>query len=307
MIKEIIFVFLITSLFMRISRFLSLSIVLIFITYSLVRCKEIEKAEVDMELFEAEDLAMSIEKSFNTYSTDSLTDLFSPALFARRLGNDFMRRPRMERQYLYSIFNNLYKQNIEAYIEESKLLKHEFSLFDVHKNNEVYRLNYQVSEKETGILINYMVFYVRRDREGNLKLVNMYSVSKGFSLAQTIKEFIEITETDSRIDIKAQEAVSYREKAFNQLSLGNHQKAYDLMSQIDSKFLQTSNFAYYKVLLSSNVSDSLYRSELEWIRALTSNESSKQFYDCMINYIDDKSDENVIKCQERLEEILMEY
>ncbi|WP_438969543.1 hypothetical protein [Nonlabens sp.] len=290
--------------FSRVARFLSL---LIMTAFSLISCKETEKAQVDMELFEAEDLAMSIEKSFNTYSTDSLTDLFSPALFARRLGDDFMRRPRMERQYLYSIFNNLYKQNIEAYIEESKLLKHEFSLFDVHKNNEVYRLNYQVSEKETGILINYMVFYVRKDREGNLKLVNMYSVSKGFSLAQTIKEFIEIAETDSRIDMKAQEAVSYREKAFNQLSLGNHQKAYDLMSQIDSKFLQTSNFAYYKVLLSSNVSDSLYRSELEWIRALTSNESSKQFYDCMINYIDDKSDENFLDCQEKLQEILMTY
>jgi hypothetical protein len=290
--------------FSRVARFLSL---LIMTAFSFISCKETEKAEVDMELFEAEDLAMSIENSFNTFSSDSLQDMFSPALFARRLGDDFKRRPRMERQYLYSIFNNLYKQNIETYIEESRLAAQEFSLFDVHKNNEVYRFNYLVSSKETEELINYMVLYARKDREGNLKLVNMYSVSKGFSLAQTIKEFIEITETERRVDAKTQEAVTYRQQAFNQLALGNHQKAYDLMSQIDSRILQTSNFAYYKVMMSSNVSDSLYKSELEWIRALTSNESSKQFYDCMIRYIDDKSEENVLNCQAKLQEILMEY
>lgn len=270
-------------------------------------CKEIKKAEVDLELFEAEDLAWTIENSFNTYSSDTLRNLFSPALFARRLGDDFKQRPKMERQYLYNVFNNLYKQNIDNYVEESKIAAQELSLFDVHKNNEVYRLNYLVSAKETEDLINYMVFYVRKDRVGDMKIVNMYSVQKGFSLAQTIKEFLDMAESDSRLDVTAEIATQYREEAFYAFSQGNHQKAYDIMSQIDTKFLQTSNFAYYKVMFSSNVSDSLYRSELEWIRALTSNESSKQFYDCMIQYLDDKSDENVLDCQEKLQEILMSY
>ncbi|QJP35784.1 hypothetical protein F0365_15935 [Nonlabens sp. Ci31] len=282
-------------------------LVIVFTVFSLVSCKEIKKAEIDLELFEAEDLALAIENSLNSYSSDSLRGLFSPALFARRLGSDFKQRPKMERQYLYSIFNSLYIQNMETYVEEAKLAGLEFLLFDVHMNNEVYRLNYLVTTKESENLINYMVLYVRKDRVGDLKVANMYSVQKGFSLAQTIKEFIDITEADSRANIKAEIANQYREEAFYASSLGNYEKAYDLMKQIDSKYLNTSNFAYYKVILSSKVSDSLYRSELEWIRALTSNESSKQFYDCMIQYINDKDDENAIECQEKIQEILVNY
>jgi hypothetical protein len=83
-----------------------------------VSCKKkTEQVEDDVDLYEVEELALTIEDNFKTASSDSIRNLFSPALFAYRLGADFKKRPSFERQELYGIFNMLYKQNIDSYVD----------------------------------------------------------------------------------------------------------------------------------------------------------------------------------------------
>lgn len=271
-----------------------------------VSCKKIEQVEDGIDLYEVKELALTIEYSFKKASSNSIRNLFSPALFAYRLGADFKKRPSFERQELYGIFNMLYKQNIDSYIREFGKDNLNLTLFDIHKKDGVYRLNYFIHKNDDSESINYLVFYVQKDREKQMRIVNIYNVFKGFSLSQTIAEYRDINENDRRALTRMQKAANYRYQADDQASRGNYREAYDISKNIPTEFLNTSSFAYLKVSYASHISDSLFVEELKWIRALTSNDPSKKLYDCSIDYLESQNDEDSLECMEELNEILID-
>jgi len=59
-------------------------------------------------------------------------------------------------------------------------------------------------------------------------------------------------------------------------SLGDHEKAYGKMKEIDYKYLNSSGFAPYKMILASHISVRLYKEELKWMAAISKNEVSKK-------------------------------
>jgi hypothetical protein len=179
------------------------------------------------------------------------------------------------------------------------------TLFDIHKKDGVYRLNYLIHKNGFTESINYLVFYIQKDREEQMRVVNIYNVFNGFSLSQAIAEYMNITENDRRALTRLQTAANYRYQAYDQSSTGNYQEAYDILKNIPTEFLNTSSFASLKVSYASHISDSLFVEELKWIRALTSNEPSKKLYDCSLDYLENKNEEDSFECMEELNEILI--
>lgn len=288
----------------RNSKFL---IVVLMISVCLTSCNDIEKkSEVDTELFAVEDLAKVIENGFNTYQTDSIKSNFSPVLFSWRLGADFKaRNTAAQRQGLYSAFNSIYKRSIDSYVEGIELLDLEVLLFDIHKKENVYRLNYYVTNQDDRV-VNYLIFYVDKDRNGDYQVVNFYNVSSGFTYSDTIKEFIESSDYGNNPSgmMALEIAANKRDVAIYNSSIGKHKEAYEKMKTIDYKYLNSSGFAQYKMIFASQVSDSLYKEELEWMSAITHNEVSKKYYECISLNLDVENEKVAEECVVEFEELL---
>lgn len=295
-------------IFMSFTRNSIFLIVIIMISASLTSCNDNDrKPEVDTELFAVEDLAKVIENGFNTYQTDSIKSNFSPVLFSWRLGNDFKKRnTAAQRQGLYSAFNSIYKKTIDSYAEGFELMDLEILLFDIHKKDNVYRLNYYVTDQDESV-VNYLIFYVDKDRNGDYQVVNFYNVSTGFTYSDTIKEFIESSDYGNNpSDMMALEiAANKRAVAIYESSIGKHKEAYEKMKTIDYKYLNSSGFAHFKMIFASRVSASLYKEELEWMSAITHNEVSKKYYECISLSLDSENEAASEECVMDFEELLI--
>jgi hypothetical protein len=64
----------------------------------------------------------------------------------------------------------LYKQSIDSYVDAAELLNLKVYLFDVHQKDNVYRLNYYVTDINDNVL-NYLVFMWIRIEKGGLRLL----------------------------------------------------------------------------------------------------------------------------------------
>ncbi|AGC75384.1 hypothetical protein [Nonlabens dokdonensis] len=278
------------------------------ISVSLTSCNDNDKKpEVDTELFAVEDLAKVIENGFNTYRSDSIKSNFSPVLFSWRLGSDFKtKNTAAERQGFYSAFNMLYKQSIDSYVESVELLDLEVLLFDIHKKDNVYRLNYYVTDQDERV-VNYLIFYVDKDRNGDYQVVNFYNVSSGFTYSDMIGEYIDGNNYGSNRSemIALEKAANKRDVAIYNSSIGKHKEAYEKMKTIDYKYLNSSGFAQYKMIFASKISVSLYKEELEWMSAITHNEVSKKYYECISLTLDIENEAASEKCVMEFEELLI--
>ncbi len=272
-----------------------------------VACNGSDKvAEVDTELLAVEDLGKVIENGFNTYKSDSIKSNFSPVLFSWRLGSDFKtKNTAAERQGLYNAFNMLYKQSIDSYVESVELLDLEVLLFDIHKKDNVYRLNYFVTDQDDRV-VNYLIFYVDKDRNGDYQVVNFYNVSSGFTYSDTISEFIETSDYgNSRSEMIALEkAANKRDVALYNSSIGKHDEAYQQIKTIDYKYLNSSGFAQYKMIFASRLSVDLYKEELKWMSAITHNEVSKKYYECISLTLDPENEAISQQCISEFENLL---
>lgn len=276
------------------------------VAFSFGSCKEVKKAEVDLDLFAVEDFAASIQNSFNTYEPYSIKNIFSPVLFSWRLGSDFKQNyTAQERQGYYSAFNMLYKQSIDSYVDAAELLNLKVYLFDVHQKDNVYRLNYYVTDVNDNVL-NYLVFYVDKDRNREFKIVNFYNVISGFTYSDIVAEYMDGgTFGSDRSARRGMEiAANKRDVALYDSSLGDHQKAYSKMKEIDYKYLNSSGFAQYKMIFASQISVRLYKEELKWMAAISKNGVSKKYYECISLNLEIEDNTDAKKCIAEFEELL---
>lgn len=87
-------------------------------------------------------------------------------------------------------------------------------------------MNYYVTDANDNVL-NYLVFYVDKDRNREFKVVNFYHISSGFSYSDIVAEYIDggTFGSDRSARRGVEIAANKRDVALYDSSLGDHEKA----------------------------------------------------------------------------------
>ncbi len=240
-------------------------------------------AEDEKELSEVIDIAKTIEKDYNSYYSKNILNLFSPTRLAMRLGKNFYDIPKMERQYVYSFFRDEFETATYNFMEMLHQSPKELALFDVHKKGNTYRANYRVWDGNDKEIYDFIVIYIEEDNNGELKIVNFYSLDQGFSYGQIFKDVFEAVQDQSTSNQMLQHlSKDIIKNAKTLYAEGEFLKAYDSLKTLDARVLRKPGVALLPVQFAAQVSDEAYIRELENLINVTPNKQSKLFYDCAI-------------------------
>ncbi|MGB5980590.1 MAG: hypothetical protein WBG46_00465 [Nonlabens sp.] len=260
-------------------------------------------ADDEKELSEVVEIAQTIEKDFNNYYSKNILNLFSPTRLAMRLGREFYDIPRMERQFIYSFLRDQFETSTYNFMENLDQKNQVLSLFDVHKEGEVYRANYEIYDKDQEGVRDFVVIYIEKNNKGQWKIVNQYSLENGFSLGQIFKDvfkYVQDQSTSSQmLQYESQEIIQGANQLFVE---GAYEKAFDSLKTASPKMLNRPGVAILGVRFASKVSDELYMNELHNMKNITPNDQSKIFYDCVIENIQNEGD---TQCIDTIREALM--
>jgi hypothetical protein len=286
-------------------RFIILSSLVIL----LFSCKSEQPASFDDdEYMKLEDVAIDIANHYTYNEPDSIVNLFNHRKFARRLGTDFYKLAKQEQtavigMVLFSLENSVV--NTMQQMDQNNLV---LNLIHIDQQEKTSRLFYLLTDQAGERLYDYLVYYIQKNEEDNTyNIVNQYHVSRAFSLGQSIKQVIKKQARDPNYFKKSYTITDRLETASGFEEIGEHRMAYDMVNQIRGSYSKLPNIAVYRSTLASHISKELYLEELNNLSAITPNEQSKMFYDCMKLSMDSTIvQEEKIDCFKQLQERLIE-
>ena len=257
----------------------------------------------EKELSEVIDIAKTVEKDYNNYYSKNILNLFSPTRLAMRLGKEFYDIPKMERQYVYSFLRGEFETATYSFMEHLDQFGLEMILFDVHKEGDTYRANYQIQNTEDDMVSDFVVLYIEKDMNDRFKIVNFYSLEQGFSHGQIFKDIFKSVQDESTSNQMLQyESMNIIHGAKQLYANGMFEKAYDYLKTLRHSMLKKPGISVLASRFASKVSQELYLEELRNMKEITPNKQSKLYYDCVIQNI--QSDENG-ECTSEIESALI--
>ena len=220
-----------------------------------------------------------------------------------RLGKEFYDIPKMERQYVYSFLRGEFETATYSFMEHLDQFGLEMILFDVHKEGDTYRANYQIQNTEDDMVSDFVVLYIEKDMNDRFKIVNFYSLEQGFSHGQIFKDIFKSVQDESTSNQMLQyESMNIIHGAKQLYANGMFEKAYDYLKTLRHSMLKKPGISVLASRFASKVSQELYLEELRNMKEITPNKQSKLYYDCVIQNI--QSDENG-ECTSEIESALI--
>jgi hypothetical protein len=262
---------------------------------------------------EVEDVALNIESDLNEGNAEGLVDKFDVAYFGKRLGSKFFKLPKPIKQGGYQVFYDSYKESMYQITNLSQEIGSRFQLFDIHKQNDVYRFGFEhvIDIEDKAYVADYLIFYLEKNKDGEWIIANFYDVMDGFSLGDIgrtlVEESINMNKDPSyksqREFIRANELAR---RAYAHYAVGEYDLAYSSIVEIPRSQRKYHHYAIKQAQYSMYLGEDKQIEAMDFMKSVTPNEQSKQLYECRIMGLNGVEQQEIDDCFATVVELLTE-
>jgi len=248
--------------------------------------------------------AVSMMDALATNRPRVIMDNFDHKSFSKRLGKTFFQFNKTDQSLIMGQLINTLYQGVAVLSQQITEAQASIYLIDIRKKGAVNYVVLGVTDAAESKILNYVVLYLKENKQKEFVLVNFYNVYGGKSFGQIAKEFVAIDFESERMMRKTESAQRSFNNARNLKENGKNQLAYEVMSEMNTEFKNSTQMAVYRAQLAARISDSLYIRELNTLKKITPNDQRKQMYDCEIAAMEDKNSDQS-DCMDKVIELLL--